>query len=161
MGWTRKTRKAEHAIADAKSSQSSPLPWAAGGGAPLAVFLLGMLALVFVRRRRSAKPVPVKAVVSVLSVIALVGMLATAGCAKKAGAADADAAVPSCTDDDECAALQCEDGQIPLCVDGTCQCMNDLLMGKIGQYSSLAVSYSDIMVSAYNARYGDLMFGLD
>jgi MYXO-CTERM domain-containing protein len=136
-----------------------------GGSTPFAVFLLGLLALVFVRRRRSVQPSPAKGALSakaaftVLGAIALVGMLAMAGCAKKAGAADADAAVPSCTDDDECAALQCEDGQIPLCVDGTCQCMNDLLMGKIGQYSSLAVSYSDIMVSAYNARYGDLMFG--
>ncbi len=135
------------------------------GSTPFAVFLLGLLALVFVRRRRrhqsrwSTKSITVKGAVSFLGAIALVGLMATAGCAKKAGAADADASVPSCTDDDECAALQCEDGQIPLCVDGTCQCMNDLLMGKIGQYSSLSVSYSDIMVSAYNARYGDLMYG--
>jgi len=129
------------------------------GSSPLAVFLLGMLGLVFFRRRRSAKR-PVTFLMTALFAVALVALLGLAGCAKKAGAGDSDAhVVPSCTDDDECAALQCEDGQIPLCIDNTCQCMDDLVWGKIGQYSSLAVSYSDIMVSAYNARYGDLMFG--
>jgi MYXO-CTERM domain-containing protein len=130
-----------------------------GGSAPLTIFLLGMLGLLFFRRRRPA-PKPVTSSVKALMAVGLVALMAVAGCAKKAGTGqDPDAGLPPCTDDDQCAALQCEDGQIPLCIDGTCQCMDDLVWGKIGEYSSLSVSYSDIMVSAYNARYGDLMFG--
>lgn len=128
-----------------------------GGSSPLALLLLGVLGLLFFRRRRPApKPVTVSVTVLIAVSVALLGL---AGCAKKAGSGDSDAHVPSCTDDEDCAALQCEDGQIPLCIDGVCQCVDDLVWGKIGQYSSLSVSYSDIMVSAYNARYGDLMFG--
>ncbi len=130
-----------------------------GGSTPLTIFVLGLLGLLFFRRRRPAQR-PVTGSLKVIVTMGLVALMALAGCAKKAGSTDPDATVvPSCTDDDECAALQCEDGQIPLCIDGTCQCMDDLVWGKIGQYSSLSVSYSDIMVAAYNARYGDLMFG--
>jgi MYXO-CTERM domain-containing protein len=150
LGALRVDAKAAAGCGCATSGGSAP-----GGSALFAMFLLGMLGLV--RRRRLAKPIAVA--VTSLVAVGLVALLAVAGCGKKAGSGDPDAGPPICTDDDDCVALQCEDGQIPLCIDGTCQCMDDLVWGKIGQYSSLAVSYSDIMVSAYNARYGDLMFG--
>ncbi|MFH2007353.1 MAG: MYXO-CTERM sorting domain-containing protein [bacterium] len=124
------------------------------GEVPFAVLFLGLLGVLFFRRGRSARPA------GALLVVGVAALLALGGCAKKAGAGDPDATVTvPCTDDDECVALQCEDDQIPLCIDGECQCMDDLLFGKTGPYTSLSVSYSDVMVAAYNTRYGDLMYG--
>jgi len=128
----------------------------AAGGSPsgLPLLLLGVLVLLGWRRRR---PFDRGALVGA----ALVGaalLLGSAGCAKHSPGNQPDAGIPPCTDDDECAALQCEQGQLPLCIAGHCECMNDLVMGKVGPFSSHAESYDTIMVASYNQRYGDLMF---
>ncbi|HUS65354.1 MAG TPA: MYXO-CTERM sorting domain-containing protein [Kofleriaceae bacterium] len=56
---------------------------------------------------------------------------------------------------DDCAS-ECADG-IPVCIDGTCLCQDDVLYGNIGQYSEMDMNGGSVWVSAYNSTYGDLM----
>lgn len=126
-----------------------------GGGLGL---LFGLLGLVGLRlRRRLPFDLSVRRAGRLGSLLMLAGLLALGACSKKSPGT-VDAGPPPCTDDDECSALQCEPGQIPLCINGRCQCMNDLVVGKVGPHSSHAESNDSIFVAAYNERYGDLMF---
>ncbi len=64
----------------------------------------------------------------------------------------------ACVDFTDCEHLQCQEGQAPDCVDGTCQCVDDLPLGQIGTHSSLAIVPGPVAyVAAYNRTYGDLM----
>lgn len=52
----------------------------------------------------------------------------------------------------------CNEGTVPVCINGMCVCSDEVPWGRIGQYSSMAAaSESDIWVSAYNSYHGDLM----
>jgi hypothetical protein len=53
---------------------------------------------------------------------------------------------------------KCEDGQIAFCVDGMCECGDDLPVGRVGPYSDVAFGADGaIWVSAYAQTYGDLV----
>ncbi len=63
-----------------------------------------------------------------------------------------------CEDDEECLHMSCPDGQVPTCRFGRCECVDDVLFGRLGMYSSLAVAAGpQAYVAAYNRTYGDLM----
>ncbi len=65
--------------------------------------------------------------------------------------------VVACMVDEDCADA-CLPGEIGICLDGTCQCLPDLPIGAMGQYSDLAIGGAGgAWVSAYNEEYGDLV----
>ncbi len=132
--------------------------------APVAL-VLGLLGLLGLgrqrrrrRRRRERSRRPFDRGAGLTALLFLTGALAMGGCAKKSPGNPPDAGPAPCESDEDCAALQCEDGQIPLCISGTCECMPDLVWGKIGPHCSHTESFDTIMVAAYNQRYGDLMY---
>jgi len=52
----------------------------------------------------------------------------------------------------------CPEGEIAFCLDGTCACSDDILIGKLGAYSDVAAGADgSIWVSAYHNQYGDLV----
>lgn len=58
----------------------------------------------------------------------------------------------------DCGADFCMEGQLPQCIDNTCLCSDDIVPGRIGPYSHLAVGGDgSIWVSAYAQSYGDLV----
>jgi MYXO-CTERM domain-containing protein len=65
----------------------------------------------------------------------------------------------SCEMNDECTLTTCPQGEVAFCLEGTCQCSDDIPPGRIGPYSKVAVSPSDgsYWVSAYAQTYGDLV----
>ncbi|MDY0000149.1 MAG: MYXO-CTERM sorting domain-containing protein [Polyangia bacterium] len=131
------------------------------GGGGLALLAFGLLAILGLgkrRRRPFSRAGGRSALLVSLVALGAAATIVAPGCSKKAGGDPPDAGPPPCSDNDECAALQCEDGQLPLCISGRCQCVDDLTVGKVGPHSSHAESFDSIMVAAYNQRYGDLMF---
>lgn len=64
-----------------------------------------------------------------------------------------------CRVDDDCRAIPCDTGEIAACVDGACGCSNDILIGDIGRYQSMALRGPTAYICAYNNTYGDLMLG--
>lgn len=68
----------------------------------------------------------------------------------------------SCSDAASCELFsdcpECPSGEIAFCLDGTCACSDDILIGKLGAYSDVAAGVdSSIWVSAYHNQYGDLV----
>jgi len=61
----------------------------------------------------------------------------------------------SCQMDSDCADF-CENA-IPICIEGTCACQDEVAWGRIGQYSEMDVAGDTVWVSAYNSIHGDLM----
>ncbi len=52
----------------------------------------------------------------------------------------------------------CPEGEIAFCIDGTCVCSDDIVIGKLGAYSDVAAGADgSIWVSAYHNQYGDLV----
>ncbi len=73
-------------------------------------------------------------------------------------------AVPgcSCSDASSCELFsdcpECPSGEIAFCLDGTCACSDDILIGKLGAYSDVAAGTDgSVWVSAYHNQYGDLV----
>jgi hypothetical protein len=63
-----------------------------------------------------------------------------------------------CEEDADCAHLVCQDGQVPACNFGQCECVDDILFGNVGSHSSLVVaSGPQAFVAGYNRTYGDLV----
>jgi MYXO-CTERM domain-containing protein len=108
---------------------------AVGGGGPGGALLV-VVALLVARRRR-----------------ALLALLLASCSANKVAEAPS-----GCTTDVECA-TKCSAGQLATCgTGGMCACADELPIGLIGTYASMAVtSTGTVYVSAYNATYGDLM----
>ena len=68
----------------------------------------------------------------------------------------------SCSDASSCELFsdcpECPSGEIAFCLDGTCACSDDILIGKLGAYSDVAAgSDGSVWVSAYHNQYGDLV----
>ncbi|MBA2540830.1 MAG: hypothetical protein H0V17_14420, partial [Deltaproteobacteria bacterium] len=62
----------------------------------------------------------------------------------------------SCELFSDCA--ECPEGEIAFCIDGTCLCSDDIVIGRLGPYSDIATgSNGSIWVSAYHQQYGDLV----
>jgi len=58
----------------------------------------------------------------------------------------------------DCGPDFCAPGEIPYCIDNTCVCSDDIIIGRVGPYSDVAVgSDGAIWVSAYAQSYGDLV----
>jgi MYXO-CTERM domain-containing protein len=126
-----------------------------GADAGWLLALLG-LALLGLRRRRAA---------GLLVVAAAAGLgLGLAGCSKTAGH-QPDGGLPPCTLHTECSVLQCQPSThcgvnaVPLCIQGQCECGEELKVGSAGSHSSLAVANNTVLVAAYNDCWGDLMVG--
>ena len=64
----------------------------------------------------------------------------------------------SCDTAMDCGPDFCMAGELPQCLDHTCQCSEDLVPGRIGPYSHVAAGADgSIWVSAYAQSYGDLV----
>jgi MYXO-CTERM domain-containing protein len=62
----------------------------------------------------------------------------------------------SCELFSDCA--DCPEGEIAFCIDGTCVCSDDIVIGRLGPYSDVATGGDgSIWVSAYHQQYGDLV----
>ncbi|HLL23980.1 MAG TPA: hypothetical protein VK427_17730, partial [Kofleriaceae bacterium] len=58
----------------------------------------------------------------------------------------------------DCGPDFCGPGEIPYCIDNTCVCSDDIIIGRVGPYSDVAVGADgSIWVSAYAQTYGDLV----
>ncbi|HEU0033306.1 MAG TPA: MYXO-CTERM sorting domain-containing protein [Kofleriaceae bacterium] len=67
-------------------------------------------------------------------------------------------AAKSCDTAADCGEDYCPQGQIPFCIDNTCVCSDDIILGKLGPYSDVAVGADgSTWVSAYHQEYGDLV----
>jgi MYXO-CTERM domain-containing protein len=52
----------------------------------------------------------------------------------------------------------CADGEVGFCLEGVCECENDLPVGRVGPYSDVAVGADgSTWISAYAQTYGDLV----
>ncbi len=114
------------------------------GSGWLLILLVGLAfgALRFRKFRRSFFLVPVL-------------ILAVAGCAKSSG--NKNNVKPTCFWDDDCAGVSCPSNEIPLCIGGQCECVNDIPWGIPGPYASFTVIGQHAWVASYNTTYGDLM----
>jgi hypothetical protein len=64
----------------------------------------------------------------------------------------------SCETVADCGPDFCAPGEIPYCIDNMCLCSDDIIIGRVGPYSDLAVATDgSIWVSAYAQSYGDLV----
>ncbi|HVV86421.1 MAG TPA: hypothetical protein VHE35_25365 [Kofleriaceae bacterium] len=64
----------------------------------------------------------------------------------------------SCEVDMDCADFACNPGEISICFEGTCTCIDDVPYGRIGPHSDVAVAPNgDAVVSAYAENHGDLV----
>ncbi len=127
-------------------NSSGPSP----GGIVLMVLVGGFLV---VRRRRRFSILALARKSQLLTQLALfVGLSITLsvmpGCS--CGSASSCELFTDCPD--------CPEGEIAFCIDGTCVCSDDILIGKLGAYSDVATgSDGSIWVSAYHNQYGDLV----
>ncbi|MEO8700056.1 MAG: hypothetical protein ABI867_08435 [Kofleriaceae bacterium] len=128
-----------------------------GGPSTGGIALILIVGFMLVGRRRTAQVVRQMARVRVLgSVVAWVGLSVTLSlvpgcdCGSNAGKA--------CETEADCGPDFCPPGEIAFCIDSTCVCSDDIVMGRLGPYSDVAVSPTgDIWVSAYHQQYGDLV----
>ncbi|HEY0194179.1 MAG TPA: MYXO-CTERM sorting domain-containing protein [Kofleriaceae bacterium] len=122
---------------------------APGAGGLVLVLLVG--GLVLARRRRTARAVLAGALWTGGAV--LMSMQPACSCNSKS----ADEKPTMCEMDSDCPADACP-GQLPFCIDQTCQCSDDIPPGRIGPYSHVAVGPDGaIWVSAYAESHGDLV----
>ena len=123
------------------------------------LWVLGLLFLLVFRRLRSASPAPRESLVPFLATgLGLAALVGLGGCPDKAPGANNNNEGPACRLPEDCADMVCQDGQIPFCVDGRCQCTDDLPLGMVGTHSSMAVvSGPTAYVASYNRTYGDLV----
>ena len=124
---------------------------AAGAGLVVLAALLGLG--LGSRRRRTGAGGPRRAggLRRAGAAIGLLALAVTPGC--NCG----DPAAMTCEIDQDCADA-CGEGEVPVCIDGTCACTDEVSWGRIGQYSEMAVAPDGtVWVSAYNSLHGDLM----
>jgi uncharacterized protein (TIGR03382 family) len=119
------------------------------GGLILMVLVGGLL--VFPRRRR-ARIVKLARTPIVTQLALWVGLSVTLSL------------VPGCSCGSESACElfsdcpECPSGEIAFCLDGTCACSDDILIGKLGAYSDVGTGADgSVWVSAYHNQYGDLV----
>ncbi len=112
-----------------------------------ALWLLLGAALIFVRRFRSRRAFFLPLLLAVA--------LSVGGCADGSGKKKDDQ--PTCFWNDDCAGVSCPSGEIPLCLDGQCACVNDIPWGIPGPYATFTLIGQYAWVAAYNPTYGDLM----
>ncbi|PKN48075.1 MAG: hypothetical protein CVU59_00470 [Deltaproteobacteria bacterium HGW-Deltaproteobacteria-17] len=122
-----------------------------GKGATWPLFLLLGAVLLGARLRRF-HPRFFPQVLMVLATIATIGLI---GCAD--GSGNKKNQTPTCFWDDDCAGVSCPDNEIPLCMGGQCECVNDIPWGIPGPYASFTVIGQLAWVGSYNTTYGDLM----
>jgi hypothetical protein len=68
------------------------------------------------------------------------------------------AAPAACESMADCSKVSCDQGALPFCVDHACTCSTDIIPGRIGPYSDVAVGADGaIWVSAYAEAHGDLV----
>ena len=84
-----------------------------------------------------------------------IAAIALIGCAD--GSGNKNNQKPTCFWDDDCAGVSCPDNEIPLCMGGQCECVNDIPWGIPGPYASFTVIGQLAWVGSYNTTYGDLM----
>ncbi len=59
---------------------------------------------------------------------------------------------------EDCADFACNEGELAICFEGTCTCIDDVPYGRIGPHSDVAVSPTgEAVVSAYAENHGDLV----
>jgi hypothetical protein len=59
---------------------------------------------------------------------------------------------------EDCADFACNEGELAICFEGTCTCVDDVPYGRIGPHSDVAVAPSgEAVVSAYAENHGDLV----
>lgn len=64
----------------------------------------------------------------------------------------------ACEIDMDCEDFACNEGEIAICFEGTCTCIDDVPYGRIGPHSDVAVAPSgEAVVSAYAENHGDLV----
>ncbi len=124
----------------------------AGSSATLAFLGLGFLLAYRSRRRVSAfvRRGAGRGLVTIIVVGVAAIQLAGCGCDKTSG---------QCIDNDDCAKMQCNAGQIPVCQTKMCACTPDIPLGQVGRYASMTYLAGTAYVAAYNETYGDLMIG--
>jgi hypothetical protein len=58
----------------------------------------------------------------------------------------------------DCADFACNEGELPICFEGECTCIDDVPYGRIGPHSDVAVAPTgEAVVSAYAENHGDLV----
>ena len=99
--------------------------------------------------RRGRRIVPALALWFGLSVV--LSLTPGCSCGSKAGA-------DSCEVTEDCADFACNEGELAICFEGTCTCIDDVPYGRIGPHSDVAVAPTgDAVVSAYAENLGDLV----
>lgn len=119
--------------------------------------LVGLVGFVLVRRRRARATATAAAprrlrghLVRWLGLSALLSIVPGCSCG--------DPAAKTCETVADCGADYCADGEIPFCIDNTCVCSDDIILGRIGAYADVAVGADgSAWVSAYAQTYGDLV----
>ena len=138
----------------------------ASGGAPVGTLVVAILVgmmLLFRRGAATAGAVVARARRRIVRSERTVGLVAV-----WLGAAALSSLVPGCSCGGKPGAqtcevvedcdLMCPEGQVPVCFDNTCQCLDDVPYGRIGTFSDVAVaSNGDAVVSAYAQNHGDLV----
>jgi len=132
------------------------------GVLPLVFAMLALLGLMVRRKSVSVfREVERNKASTFLSLVCLMaaGVLLSSACSKSSPGGENNNNT-LCEDDDDCMHMSCPDGLIPACKFGRCECVDDILFGRLGMYSSLVVvSGPQAYISAYNRSYGDLMVG--
>jgi len=124
------------------------------------IALFAIVGFLVVRRRRGGRRLrgvlqgrvgrTVTTLATWLGLSAAVSLAPGCSCGSNAGKACETAA--------DCGPDFCPKGEIPFCVEGECVCSDDILIGRVGPYSDVAVgSDGAIWVSAYAQTYGDLV----
>lgn len=136
--------------------QSGGCDCQAGGSAQGGVLLLVVVGGLMIGRRRSYRIVRLArrhggalgTLVTWLGLSAVLSLAPGCSCGNAAKACELAA---------DCASA-CEDGTVPFCLEGTCECADDIPVGRIGPYSDVAVGADgSTWVSAYAQTYGDLV----
>ncbi|MGM0597834.1 MAG: hypothetical protein ACQES9_12435 [Myxococcota bacterium] len=86
----------------------------------------------------------------------MLGTVAFLSCADGSGSKENNDEVV-CLDDNDCAGVSCPSNEFAVCLEGQCQCVNDVPWGISGSHSSLALMGQHVWVSSYNMTHGDLM----
>lgn len=133
---------------------------AGGGPTPGGVVLVLIVGAVLVGRRR-LRPIARLARVAQGVTGRHVAMIAT-----WIGLSAAISLVPGCSCGNAAKACEtaadcggeCGDGEVAFCLEGTCECADDIPIGRVGPYSDVAVGADgSTWVSAYAQTYGDLV----